>query len=233
MSVMVTLPTYNEAGNILPLMEDLLGLRQDLSIVVIDDDSPDGTHRIVREKMKTTDRVFLIHRTHVRGRGSAGVAGFKFAVEHKADLVVEMDADFSHHPRFLPALLEAAHKADVAIGSRLIKGGGETGRSFLRTLITHAANFYIRMILGLSLRDCTSGYRVFRRHVLEAVDLDTLTSNGPAIVQEVLFRCKKKKFQMIEVPIIFEERKSGRSTFNAIILLSGLWSVLKFRLKPR
>jgi dolichol-phosphate mannosyltransferase len=231
MSVMVILPTYNETGNILPLMEDLLALRQDLCIVVIDDDSPDGTHRIVREKMKTTDCVFLIHRTGERGRGSAGVAGFKFSLEKKADLVVEMDADFSHHPRFLPSLLDAAERADVVIGSRLVKGGSETGRSFLRTLITYAANFYIRMILGLSIRDCTSGYRVFRRQVLESIDLDTLTSNGPAIVQEVLFRCKRKNFKMIEVPIIFEERRSGRSTFNAKILFSGLWAVLKFRFK--
>jgi len=231
MSVMVTLPTYNEADNIIPLIQDLLELREDLSIVVIDDDSPDGTHRLVREKQKTTDRVFLIHRTLERGRGSAGVAGFKFAVDKKADLVVEMDADFSHHPRFLPSLLDAADRADVAIGSRLVKGGAEMGRSFLRTLITHAANFYIRTILGLSVCDCTSGYRVFRRHVLEAIDLDTLTSNGPAIVQEVLFRCKQKRFTMIEIPIIFEERRSGRSTFNAKILLAGLWSVLKFRFK--
>ena len=231
MTVMVTLPTYNEAENISPLIDDILSLRKDIRIVVIDDDSPDGTHRIVREKQESSDRIHLIHRTHEKGRGSAGIAGFKFAVEKKADLVVEMDADYSHHPRFIPALIEGAEKADVVIGSRLVKGGGETGRSFLRTLITHAANFYIRMVLGLNIRDCTTGYRVFRRKVLEDIDLDTLTSNGPAIVQEVLIRCKKKGFSMLEVPILFEERRSGASTFNSRIMLAGLWSVLKFRFR--
>lgn len=231
MSVMVTLPTFNESGNILPLMDELLSIRDDLTIVVIDDDSPDGTHNLVRRKRETTDRVFLVHRKTERGRGSAGVAGFKFAVAKKADLVVEMDADFSHHPRFLPVLLEAARNADIVIGSRLVKGGGEQGRSFLRFLITRAANFYIRLILGLKIRDCTSGYRIFHRKVLEAIELDSLESNGPAIVQEVLWRCKKKNFKFAEVPILFEERRAGKSTFNAKIMLAGLLSVLKFRFK--
>ena len=229
MSILVTLPTYNEAGNILPLIDDLLALRPDISVVVIDDDSPDGTWRLVREKVATTDRVFLIHRTEERGRGSAGVAGFKFAVQKKADLVVEMDADYSHHPRFLPELINAAQNADVVIGSRLVKDGGEIGRSLVRTWITHLANFYIRIVLGIKIRDCTSGYRVFRRKVLEEIDLDTLESNGPAIVQEVLIRCKRKGFKMVEVPIIFEERRRGTSTFNTRIMLAGLWAVLKFR----
>lgn len=231
MSFMVTLPTYNESGNILSLIDDLFSLRPDLTIVVIDDDSPDGTHNLVRERRKTTDRLFLIHRTHERGRGSAGVAGFRFAVEKKADLVVEMDADYSHPPRFLPALLDAARNADVVIGSRLVKGGGEQGRSFIRFLITRAANFYIRAMLGLKIKDCTSGYRIFHRKVLEAIDLDTLESNGPAIVQEVLLRCKRKGFKIMEVPIMFEKRRSGASTFNTKIMLAGLWSVLKFRFK--
>ena len=231
MSIMVTLPTFNESGNIPSLIDDLFSLRTDLSVVVIDDNSPDGTYKLVRERCKTTDRLFLIHRTHERGRGSAGIAGFKFAINKKADLVVEMDADYSHHPRFLPALLDAAQNADVVIGSRLVKGGGEKGRSFIRFIITRAANFYIRLMLGLKIRDCTSGYRIFHRKVLEAIDLDSLESNGPAIVQEVLFRCKKKNFKITEVPILFEERRMGKSTFNTKIMLAGLWSVFKFRFK--
>ncbi len=231
MSIIVTLPTYNEAENILSLIDNLLGLRPDISVVVIDDDSPDGTYRLVGEKQKTTPRLFLLHRKGKRGRGSAGVAGFKFAVSKKADLIVEMDADYSHHPRFLPRLLDATQKADVVVGSRLVKGGGEAGRSVLRKILTHTANFYIRGVLGLKIRDCTSGYRVFHRRVLEAINLDTLTANGPAIVQEVLLRCAKRGFKIMEVPIIFEERKRGKSTFNLKIMLAGLWSVLKFRLK--
>jgi len=231
MSVMVTLPTYNEAGNILPLIRDLLALRPDLSIVVIDDDSPDGTHRIVREEQNLNPRLFLIHRTGERGRGTAGIEGFRFALEKKADFIVEMDADYSHHPRFIPQMLDAAEKADVVVGSRLVRGGGETGRSRIRTIITRAANFYIRAVLGLKVRDCTSGYRVFRRRVLEEINLDTMTAKGPAIVQEILVRCRRKNFRIVEVPILFEQRKSGSSTFNLKIMIAGLWSVLKFRFR--
>jgi dolichol-phosphate mannosyltransferase len=226
---MVTLPTYNEAENITDLINELLALSPYISVVVIDDNSPDGTHEMVRKMQKKTDRVFLIHRTKERGRGSAGVAGFKFAVEKKADLIIEMDADYSHHPRFIPPMIKAAEDTDIIIGSRLIKGGGETGRNFLRTLITHGANLYIRLILGLSIKDCTTGYRIFKRKVLESIDLDTLTANGPAIVQEVLLRCKRKGFSMKEVPILFEERRAGTSTFNIKIMITGLISVLKFR----
>ena len=111
MSVMVTLPTYNEAGNILPLIRDLFAIRSDLSIVVIDDDSPDGTHRIVREEQNLNPRLFLIHRTGERGRGTAGIEGFRFALEKKADFIVEMDADYSHHPRFIPSMVEASHSS--------------------------------------------------------------------------------------------------------------------------
>lgn len=231
MSIMVTLPTFNESANIMPLIDELLALRDDISVVVIDDDSPDGTHRLVRERQEKDPRVHLIHRIGERGRGTAGAAGFKYAVAQGADLTVEMDADFSHHPRFLPALLNAAKDTDVVIGSRLITGGGETGRSFIRKIITHLANSYIRLVLGLKVRDCTSGYRVFRRAVLKAIHLETLTAKGPAIVQEVLFRCSQHGFRMVEVPIIFEERKRGKSTFNWKIMLSGLWSVWKFRFR--
>jgi len=231
MSIMVTLPTYNESANILPLIDELLAVQNDISVVVIDDDSPDGTHRLVRERQKKDPRVHLIHRTGERGRGTAGAAGFKYAVAQAADLIVEMDADFSHHPRFLPALLNAAQDADVVIGSRLMAGGGETGRTFIRRIITHLANSYIRLVLGLKVRDCTSGYRVFRRAVLEAIQLDTLTAKGPAIVQEVLFRCRQHGFRMVEVPIVFEERRRGKSTFNWRIMLTGLWSMLKFRFR--
>ncbi|HPB30324.1 MAG TPA: polyprenol monophosphomannose synthase [Candidatus Sumerlaeota bacterium] len=230
--IMVTLPTYNEAQNIGDLMDDILALRPDLQIVVIDDDSPDGTHNIVRERAAQNSRLHLIHRRGRRGRGSAGIEGFQYAVKSGADLIVEMDADYSHHPRFIPAMIRRAEEgADVVIGSRLVRGGGETGRSFLRTLITHAANFYIRLVLGLSVRDCTSGFRVFRRRALEAISLDTLQSNGPAIVQEVLLRCRRKGFRIVEEPILFEERRAGTSTFNTRIMLAGLWSVLKFRFK--
>ena len=231
MKVMVTLPTYNEADNIEPLIAELLALRDELEVVVVDDDSPDGTWRKVAELAQSNKRVHLIHRTDQRGRGSAGVVGFKYAMEAGAEYIVEMDADFSHQPRFLPALLQAAENADVVVGSRLIKGGGESGRKLVRNWITRLGNLYARLVLGVRIRDCTSGYRVFRRAAFEAVDLDTLTANGPAIIQETLMACHRKGLRICEAPIWFEERRAGDSTFNWRILLSGFCAVWRFRFR--
>jgi len=226
---MAMLPTYNEAENIRPLVEALLDVAEGMEVVVVDDDSPDGTWRIVGEMAEADPRVHLVHRRGVRGRGSAGVAGFRYALEAGARFIVEMDADWSHHPRYIPPMLEAARGADVVIGSRLVAGGGERGRSAVRRFITRAANAYIRLVLGLPIRDCTSGYRVFRREALERIDLERMRSNGPAIVQEILVACKRAGCTFAEVPILFEQRRAGESTLTLKILLDGLISVLKFR----
>ncbi|MCX7765781.1 MAG: glycosyltransferase, partial [Candidatus Sumerlaeia bacterium] len=146
-----------------------------------------------------------------------------------ADFIIEMDADFSHQPRFIPAMLNAAQTADVVIGSRLVTGGGERGRSLIRRWITLLANLYIRLVLGLPIRDCTSGYRVFRREALEKINLEQMTSTGPAIVQEILLACHLQGLRLKEVPIIFEERRAGKSTFNWRIMLQSLGAVLKLR----
>lgn len=232
MRIVATLPTYNEADNIVPLIEKLLRVSRYLEVVVVDDDSPDGTWRLVGQMAGENPRVHLVHRKQERGRGTAGVVGFKKALEMGADLVVEMDADWSHHPRFLRSMLEASKRADVVIGSRLVKGGGEKGRSGVRTLITNLANLYIRAVLGLPVRDCTSGYRVFRRWVLEQIDWDRVRSAGPAIVQEVLVASRALGARFSEVPILFEERRAGSSTFNSQILLAGLAAQLRLRLQP-
>lgn len=231
MKIMAMLPTYNEAENIQPLIRELLALRSDMEVVVVDDHSPDGTWQLVEEMSGENPRVHLVHRTREKGRGSAGIAGFLYAVNAGADCVIEMDADFSHHPRFIPSLLEAAEKSDVVIGSRLVPGGKEVGRSLLRPLITILANWYIRTVLCLPVKDCTSGFRVFRRSVLEKIGLERMTSNGPAIVQEILIACHAHGFSFAEVPIVFEERRAGKSTFTLCIMLNGLWSVVKFRLR--
>lgn len=232
MKLMAMLPTYNEAQNIGQLIDDLLAIAPEMEVVVVDDDSPDGTWRIVEQKQaQAPGRVHLIHRRGERGRGTAGVAGLKFAVEQNADFIIEMDADYSHQPRFIPAMLNAAQTADVVIGSRLVKGGGERGRSIIRRWITLLANLYIRLVLGLPIRDCTSGYRVFRREALEKVNLGRMTCTGPAIVQEILLACHRQGLRLKEVPIIFEERRAGKSTFNWRIMLQSLLAVLKLRLK--
>ncbi|MCX8036378.1 MAG: polyprenol monophosphomannose synthase [Candidatus Sumerlaeia bacterium] len=226
--VMAMLPTWNEAGNIPSLIEALLAL-DGMHVVVVDDDSPDGTWRIVAEIAERDRRVHLVHRRGVRGRGSAGVAGFRYALDAGAALIVEMDADWSHHPRHIPAMLEAARHADVVIGSRLVPGGGESGRSAVRMAITRLANLYIRLVLGVSVRDCTSGFRVFRREALERINLAAMRSNGPAIVQEVLVACRRAGCTFAEVPIHFEQRRAGKSTLTWKILVNGLFSVLRFR----
>lgn len=232
MKIVVTLPTYDEAENVIPLIRSLLKTSRFLEVLVIDDDSPDGTWKVVGELAERNSRVHLLHRVGEKGRGSAGVAGFKKALELGADLVVEMDADWSHHPRFIRPLLRAARHGDVVIGSRLVAGGGETGRNPLRTWITVAANLYIRTVLGLPIKDCTTGYRVFRRWVLEKIDWEHVRSGGPAIVQEVLVAARALDARFAEVPIQFEERRAGKSTFNSKILMAGLAAQMRLRLQP-
>jgi dolichol-phosphate mannosyltransferase len=229
MKAMAMIPTYNEAPNIEPLLREILRQGPDIGAVVVDDNSPDGTAAIVDRLRKEDPRVHLILRKNERGRGTAGVAGFKYAATQGVDFVIEMDADFSHQPSYIPFFLSQMGDCDLLIGSRLVEGGGEKGRHFLRQWITRSANAYIRLILGLPVRDCTSGYRVFRRQVLEAIELDQLMAVGPPIVEEVLYKAHKRGFRIKEVPYILEERKAGESTFNRKIMLNALLMMWKIR----
>jgi len=229
MRAMAMIPTYNEAPNIEPLLREILGQGPDVGAVVVDDNSPDGTAAIVERLREEDSRVHLILRKNERGRGTAGVAGFKYAVAQGVDFIIEMDADFSHQPSYISSFLRQMDDCDLLIASRLVKGGGETGRHFLRKVITRTANAYIRMILGVPVRDCTSGYRVFRRKVLEAIDLDHLMAVGPPIVEEVLYKAHRRGFRIKEVPYILEERKAGESTFNRKIMLNALLMMPKIR----
>ncbi|MCX7626346.1 MAG: polyprenol monophosphomannose synthase [Candidatus Sumerlaeaceae bacterium] len=233
MRIVVTLPTYNEAENIAPLIEQILALGDEFEVLVIDDDSPDRTWEIVMRLSKSEPRVQLIRRIGERGRGTAGLVGFKWAREEGADVVVEMDADFSHQPKFIPSLLEPIRsgEADIVIGSRLVGGGGETGRSPLRTLITLFANSYIRFVLGLPIRDCTSGFRVFNRRALESLPWEHMRCQGPEIVQEVLHEARKLGLKIVERPIIFEERRAGQSTFNLKIMLRSFLYMIRLRFR--
>jgi dolichol-phosphate mannosyltransferase len=233
MRVVVTLPTYNEAENIRPLIEELLALGDEFEVLVIDDDSPDRTWEIVSLLSHTDRRVHLIRRIGERGRGTAGLVGFQWARDHGADAVVEMDADFSHRPHFIPSLLEPIRTgdADIVIGSRLVAGGGEKGRSPVRTLITLLANTYIRLVLGLRVRDCTSGFRVFNRRALEVLPWSSMKCRGPEIVQEVLHEARKAGLRMVERPIVFEERRAGQSTFNVKIMLRSLLYIPRLRFR--
>jgi len=233
MRAMAMVPTYNEALNIEVLLREILRQGPDIGAVVVDDNSPDGTASIVERLRKEDSRIHLILRTEERGRGTAGIVGFQYAVKMDIPFIVEMDADFSHQPFYIPSFLKQMDDCDLLIASRLVPGGGEQGRHFLRKWITRMANFYIRLVLGLRVRDCTSGYRVFRREVLEAIELDQIMSKGPSVVEEVLFKAYKRGFRIQEVPYILEERKAGESTFNRRIMFNALRMILKIRWQYR
>jgi dolichol-phosphate mannosyltransferase len=230
MKTYAMIPTYNERENIGNLIREILNLKiPDIHIVVVDDNSPDGTSEVVQNLSKEHPEVELLLRTTGRGRGSAGIAGFKYALEHGADFVIEMDADFSHHPKYIPPMLEAIQNADMVIGSRFISGGKDVNRGIIRKVITILAGIYVRVLLGLKIRDVSSGYRCFKRKVLEAIELDSIISTGPSIVSEVFYRAHLKGFSLQEIPIKFEDRTHGQTKLNYKILIKTLLMVLKFK----
>ena len=231
MKTIVMIPTYNEKENIGKLINQVLALKiENLEMVVIDDSSPDGTAEIVKGIASKNKKVHLILRTKNKGRGYAGKAGYKYALEHNADYIIEMDADFSHNPEYIPELLKKIKECDLVLGSRAVKGGKEVGRNIIRMVITKIANFYIRTLLGLNVKDTNSGFRCFRRSVLENIGVDKITSKGPSIVQEVLFKAHLKGFKIAEIPILFRERKVGTSKLGIPQLFGGYIMVLKLKL---
>ncbi|MBI4439683.1 polyprenol monophosphomannose synthase [Candidatus Woesearchaeota archaeon] len=227
MKTFVMIPTYNEAKNIRQLLNELL--QYPVEVVVVDDNSPDGTAGIVKEVMSASHKVHLLLRAQNRGRGNAGKDGYIYCLEHGADYILEMDADFSHDPNYVPKLIDAMEDADVVLGSRRVEGGSEEGRKFFRRMLTMAANVYIRLLLGLKVRDCNSGFRCFRRNVLESIDVKRIFSTGPDIVQEVLFKAHLKGFKIKEVPIVFRERTRGESKLGWRHLWRGYLMVLKLK----
>lgn len=230
MKTYVMIPTYNERENIGNLIQEILDLKiPDLHIVVVDDNSPDGTSEAVRNASARNPEVELLLRTTDRGRGAAGIAGFKHALNHGADYVVEMDADFSHHPRYIPSFLNAIQDTDMVIGSRFVGEGRDMDRGIMRRAITFLAGVYVRVLLGLKIRDVSSGYRCFKRRVLEAIELDSMISTGPSIVSEVFYRAHLKGFSIREIPIKFADRIHGQTKLNYSILIKTLLMVLKFK----
>lgn len=224
------IPTYNERENIGKLIQEILHLNiPDLHVVVVDDNSPDGTAGEVKKYITMHPEVELLLRTTNRGRGSAGVAGFQYTLDHGAECVVEMDADFSHHPRYIPDMLNAIQNADLVIGSRFVSGGRDVNRGIVRRLVTFLAGVYVRILLGLKINDVSSGYRCFRRKVLEDIQLDSMISTGPSIVSEVFYKAHVKGFSIREIPIEFEDRIHGETKLNYKVLLKTLLMVLKFK----
>jgi len=222
--IWVVLPTYNEAGNLCRIVEQILSQSLDIGVVIVDDDSPDGTGEIADElRGAHPGRMEVIHRLHERGRGTAGIAGFKRCLELGAQWIVEMDADFSHNPDDIPRLIQASLDCDLVVGSRYVPGGQDSDRGLKRRLISWGANNYLRLVLGLNLRDCSSGYKCYRRHVLERLNPDSLHAAGPEIEPESLYRIKQLGFRICEIPISFRDRQVGESKLmNARTMLTSL-----------
>jgi dolichol-phosphate mannosyltransferase len=225
------IPTYNEGENIRELVTAILALpvEADLQVLVADDNSPDGTGRIVAEMAAADPRVQALIRPKRRGRGAGGIDGFKAALALGADFVVEMDGDLSHDPKYIPTLLAAAREYDLVLGSRFVPAGRDADRKIHRRILTFFIRAFIRRLYRLPVRDVSSGYRCFRRAVLEAVDLDDLISVGQSIVLEVLYKTYLLGFKIGEVPIVFVDRSRGETKLNFLALLETLLMAVKFK----
>lgn len=229
MNCTIMIPTYNERENIEPLINQLLAVAPPCHILVVDDNSPDGTGQLVAQMARSNGRIELLTRMKRRGRGTAGIEGFKHALRNGADYLIEMDADFSHHPRYVPIFLEEIRQCDVVLGSRFAPGGEDQDRGIMRTNLTKLASFYVRTLLKIQIRDVSSGYRCFRREVFGKVDLDDMISAGPSIVLEILYKVCLNGFSVKEVPIVFKDRRQGETKLDIITLMETLVMVLRLR----
>jgi dolichol-phosphate mannosyltransferase len=222
----VCIPTYNERENIEPMLRTLAGLLgPDDRVLVIDDGSPDGTGEIAERLGRVLGLVEVLHRKQKEGLGWAYVAGFGWALEHGAELVLEMDCDFSHDPVDVPRLIEAASEADLVIGSRYVQGGGTRNWSLVRKAISRGGSFYARTLLGIRVRDLTGGFKCYRRRVLETIELDTISARGYAFQIETTYRSLRAGFTVREIPIVFAERTAGGSKMGKGIVLEAFWKV--------
>jgi dolichol-phosphate mannosyltransferase len=227
----LVLPTYDEAENIAAFVAAAQAkLPKAARILIVDDNSPDGTGQIADRLAAAQENVSVLHRPRKEGLGPAYVAGFRHSLDEGAGFVLEMDSDFSHDPAYLPRLLEAGQRADLAIGSRYIDGGGVSDWSALRRAISRGGSAYARLVLGLPVRDLTGGFKCFRREVLEAIDLDTIQSRGYAFQVEMTYRTIQLGFSVVEVPIVFRERRAGDSKMGGAIVAEAVWRVLLLRL---
>ncbi len=234
----VVIPTYNEAANVEPILRAVtaelqrIGVR-DYRVLVVDDNSPDGTGQIADRLAQELDTVEVLHRATKTGLGHAYLAGFAVALACGAELVVEMDADFSHNPRYLGELLEAATDADLVLGSRYVPGGGVRDWGLLRRVISRGGGWYARTILRVDIRDLTGGFKCIHRNVLEAIDLPSVRAEGYVFQIEVTYRALLAGFTVREVPIVFTDRTVGASKMSSRIALEAMWLVPRLRRTAR
>ncbi len=232
MKTLVIIPTYNERENILTALEIVYGLEIDgLDVLIVDDNSPDGTAALIREKMADNPRLFMIERSGKLGLGTAYIAGFKFALENGYDYIIEMDADLSHNPREIPNFLALMPDADLVIGSRYLVGVNVINWPLSRLMLSMFASMYTRVITGMPLTDCTSGFKCFRREVLEAIPLDDVKSNGYSFQIEMHFKAWKRDFRIKEISIVFADRTVGQSKMSRKIMFEAAYMVWKIKIQ--
>ena len=228
---LVCIPTYNEAENIELIAQAVLKAEPRVDILVVDDNSPDGTGKIADALAAKEPRLRVLHREKKEGLGRAYLAAFRWALEQGYTYIIEMDADFSHDPRYLPAFVDAAEAgADLVLGSRYVTGGGTVNWGIGRQVLSRGGSLYARTILGVDTRDLTGGFKCFNRRVLESIGLDEVKSSGYAFQIELTYRTLKKGFTVRELPIVFEDRRVGHSKMSRKIFLEALTMVWKLRL---
>ena len=229
LKVLIIIPTYNERENIEKITAAVLDTIAHANILIVDDNSPDGTGDIADSLASEDDRIFALHRTAKEGLGKAYIDGFRWGMEREYDRLVEMDADFSHPPRYLRPLLEASLEADVAIGSRYVRGGGTQNWSLVRKILSRGGGIYSRLILGIPIQDLTAGFVCWRREVLEAIPLDELHASGYGFQIELKYRAFKMGYQLVETPILFPDRSEGSSKMDRKIALEAIAMVWRLR----
>lgn len=229
MKTIIVIPTYNESENISHLFDSILESLPDTDILVVDDNSPDGTRQIIESRMLTNEKIHLINRSGKMGLGTAYCEGFQWALKNGFEAICEMDADFSHDPRDLPRFLETLKDYDFVIGSRYKTGWNVVNWPLRRLILSYGANLYTRIITGMPIYDATGGYKCFRASALAAIDYSTIHSNGYGFQIEMNYRLWKNKEKFIEIPIIFVDRQNGVSKMNKKIILEAVFLVWKLR----
>jgi len=222
-------PTYNEVENIERLVTEILEQPVSLHVVIVDDNSPDGTGQVADMLAARSERVQVIHRPGKLGLGTAYLAGFGRALERGYGYAITMDADFSHNPRYLPGLLALMDGHDVAIGSRYVQEGGSTGCTLPRVLLSRGANAFAKFMLGLKTHDCTAGFRCYKAGVLRAIELESIFSSGYSFLVEMVTRCERRGFAVGELPIIFDNRRLGKSKVSRVEILKSVYTIFRLR----
>jgi dolichol-phosphate mannosyltransferase len=231
MKTLVIIPTYNELDNLPRLLPEVLSQDDSINVLIVDDNSPDGTAAFVENEMKNNHSIHLIKRSSKQGLGTAYIAGFKYALQKNFDLIFEMDADFSHDPKEIPKFLKEIKDSDLVIGSRYINGVNVINWPMRRLLLSSFANVYTRIITGMPVHDATGGFKCFKRKILESINLDQVRSNGYAFQIEMNFKAWKKGFKVKEIPIIFVDRMKGQSKMSRKIVREAVTMVWKLRIK--